>query len=151
MLREKQIVRTDKAPKPAGQYSQGISAGGFVFVAGQVGIDPQTRIAPKGISAQTKQCLENVKAILSASGATLDGVVHVGVYLRNMEDFAEMNKVFEAVLSRVPTSKNDNTSSLGFRLFDTNRRDRPKVLRNTYLPLSSFIGKSVDNARDKSG
>jgi 2-iminobutanoate/2-iminopropanoate deaminase len=105
MLREKQIVRTDKAPKPAGQYSQGILAGGFVFVAGQVGIDPQTRVAPKGISAQTKQCLENVKAILSASGATLDGVVHVGVYLRSMEDFAEMNKVFELYFPEFPPAR----------------------------------------------
>jgi 2-iminobutanoate/2-iminopropanoate deaminase len=105
MLREKQIVRTDKAPKPAGQYSQGVSAGNFVFVAGQVGIDPQTRIAPKRISAQTKQCLENIKAILSASGATLDSMVRVGVYLRNMEDFAAMNKLFELYFQEFPPAR----------------------------------------------
>ena len=102
MLREKQVVRTDGAPKPAGQYSQGISAGNFVFVAGQVGIDPQSKVKQQGISAQTKQCLENIKAVLAASDATLDGVVRVGVYLRNMEDFAEMNKVFEQYFPEFP-------------------------------------------------
>ena len=105
MIREKQVVKTDKAPRPAGQYSQGISTGNLVFVAGQVGIDPQTRIAPKGISAQTKQCLENIKAILNASDATLDGVVRIGVYLRSMEDFAEMNKVFEQYFPQFPPAR----------------------------------------------
>ena len=102
MLREKQIVQTDKAPKPAGQYSQGVSAGNLIFVAGQVGIDPQTRIAPKGIAAQTKQCLENIKAILAAANTTKDGIIRIEVYLRNMEDFGEMNKVFEEYFAKFP-------------------------------------------------
>jgi 2-iminobutanoate/2-iminopropanoate deaminase len=102
MLRIKQVVNTDKAPKPAGPYSQGITANGFVFVAGQVGIDPRTRTAPQGIAAQTRQCLNNVKAVVESSGATMDSVVRVGVYLRSIQDFAEMNKVYEEFFKEFP-------------------------------------------------
>ncbi|HZW54882.1 MAG TPA: Rid family detoxifying hydrolase [Nitrososphaerales archaeon] len=105
MLREKQIITTEKAPTPAGQYSQGIYADGFVFVAGQVGIDPVTRKAPHGIAAQTRQALSNVKAVLEAAGASLDGVVRVGVYLRSIQDFAEMNKVYSEFFPKFPPAR----------------------------------------------
>ena len=64
----KQIIRSDNAPKPGGPYSQGILAEKFLFVAGQVGTDPKTGKLPEGVSAQTKQALENVKAIVEDCG-----------------------------------------------------------------------------------
>jgi len=90
----KQIIRSDNAPKPGGPYSQGILAEKFLFVAGQVGTDPKTGKLPEGVSAQTKQALENVKAIVEAAGTTLDNVLRVGVYLRDINDFGEMNKMY---------------------------------------------------------
>jgi 2-iminobutanoate/2-iminopropanoate deaminase len=90
----KQVIRSDNAPKPGGPYSQGILAEKFLFVAGQVGTDPKTGKLPEGVSAQTKQALENVKAIVEAAGTTLDNVLRVGVYLRDINDFGEMNKVY---------------------------------------------------------
>lgn len=96
----KQVVRSDKAPKPAGPYSPGIVAQGFLFVAGQTGLDPKTGKLPEGVSAQTKQTLENVKAIVEAAGATLDDVVRVGVYLRDINDFGTMNEVYKTYFTQ---------------------------------------------------
>jgi 2-iminobutanoate/2-iminopropanoate deaminase len=91
----KQVIRTDNAPKPGGPYSQGILAEKFLFVAGQVGTDPKTGKLADGVAAQTKQILENIKAIVEAAGTTLDNVLRVGVYLRDLNDFGEMNKVYQ--------------------------------------------------------
>ena len=91
----KQIIRSDNAPRPGGPYSQGILAEKFLFVAGQVGTDPKTGKLPEGVAAQTKQVLENVKAIVEAAGASLDDVVRSGVYLRDIGDFATMNEVYK--------------------------------------------------------
>lgn len=90
----KQVIRSDNAPKPGGPYSQGVLAEKFVFVAGQVGTDPKSGKLPEGIAAQTKQTLENVKAIVEAAGATLNDVIRVGVYLRDIQDFSAMNDVY---------------------------------------------------------
>ena len=105
MYRTKQVVATSSAPKPAGPYSQGISAAGFVFVAGQVPVNPHTGEVPPGIKEQTGQCLNNVKSVLEAAGSTLDNVVRVGVYLRRIEDFAEMNKVYETFFKEFPPAR----------------------------------------------
>ena len=96
----KQVIRTDAAPKPGGPYSQGILAEKFLFVAGQVGTDPKTGKLVEGIAAQTKQVLENIKAIAEAAGTSLDNVVRVGVYLRDINDFGEMNKVYQTYFSQ---------------------------------------------------
>src|SRR5438477_11264554 len=78
----KEVIRTDKAGAPIGPYSQGIKAGGFVFVAGEKGIDPKTnKIVPGGTGPETRQTLENVKAILTAAGSSLDNAVATTVYL----------------------------------------------------------------------
>jgi 2-iminobutanoate/2-iminopropanoate deaminase len=106
MYRVKQVVESDGAPKPAGPYSQGAVGENLVFVRGQVGIDPVTRVAPKGIVAQTRRCLENVEAVLKAGGASLDSVLRVGVYLRNIEeDFQEMNKVYAEFFPEFPPAR----------------------------------------------
>lgn len=96
----KQIIRTDNAPKPGGPYSQGILAEKFLFVAGQVGTDPKTGKLPDGITAQTKQVLENLKGVVEAAGANLDNVVRVGVYLRDIQDFQPMNEVYKTYFSQ---------------------------------------------------
>lgn len=91
----RRVVLTDRAPKPVGPYSQAIVVNGFVFVAGQVPIDPSTgKVVEGGIKEQTRRVLENVKAVLEAAGSSLDRVVKVNVYLKKAEDFAAMNEVY---------------------------------------------------------
>lgn len=90
-----EVVITDKAAKPIGPYSQAIKAGGFVFVAGEKGIDPRTnQMVSGGIAAETRQTLENVKVILEAAGSSLDLAVASAVYLVDIGDFAAMNAVY---------------------------------------------------------
>ena len=92
-----QVVRTAKAPQPVGPYSQGISVGGFVFVSGQGAIDPtSSRLVGADIESQTKQTLNNVKAIVEASGLAMRNVVRVSVYLKDMSDFKRMNEVYKS-------------------------------------------------------
>jgi 2-iminobutanoate/2-iminopropanoate deaminase len=88
-------IRTDGAPTPGGSYSQGISAGGFVFTAGQVGINPATgELAGDSIEAQTAQVLDNLTAVLAAAGATLADVVKVTAFLTDMSHFAGYDAVY---------------------------------------------------------
>jgi 2-iminobutanoate/2-iminopropanoate deaminase len=91
----KEVIRTDRAGAPIGPYNQGIRAGGFVFVAGEKGIDPRTnKMVPGGTAAETRQTLENVKAILEEAGSSLDKAVATTVYLVDISEFSEMNKVY---------------------------------------------------------
>jgi 2-iminobutanoate/2-iminopropanoate deaminase len=93
MIRES--VQTDNAPKAIGPYQQAIKANGFIYTAGQIPIDPKTANLVEGdISAQTRQVLENLKAVLEAGGSALDRVVKATVFLKNMADFAAMNEVY---------------------------------------------------------
>ncbi|MBI3973029.1 MAG: hypothetical protein HY332_17260 [Chloroflexi bacterium] len=92
---EKTVVQTDKAAAPIGPYSQAIVANGFVFVAGEKGIDPQTgKIVPGGIAAETRQTLINIQNILEAAGSSLDRAVQTFVYLTDIGEFAAMNEVY---------------------------------------------------------
>ncbi|MDR3566313.1 MAG: RidA family protein [Negativicutes bacterium] len=91
----KQVINTDKAPSAIGPYSQAIKANGFVFVSGQLPVVPVTgQFATGGIAAQTKQSLENVKAILLQAGSTLDDVVKATVFIKDMNDFSAVNNVY---------------------------------------------------------
>ena len=92
-------VQTDNAPKAIGPYEQAIKANGFIYTAGQIPIDPKTgNFVEGGIAAQTRQVLENLKAVLEAGESSLDRVVKATVFLKNMADFAAMNDVYAQYL-----------------------------------------------------
>ncbi len=90
----KKIIKTDNAPGAIGPYSQAVEAGGFIFTAGQIPVDPRTGKIPEGITAQTKQSLSNVEAILVSEGLSLKDVVKVTVFLQDMNMFGSMNEVY---------------------------------------------------------
>ena len=95
MEHEKQIIKTDSAPKAIGPYSAGVRIGDFVYTAGQLGLDPQTgEFVAGGVEAETEQALKNISAILTAAGTSLEKVVKTTVFLRDMEDFPRMNQVY---------------------------------------------------------
>ena len=92
---KKKIVTTDKAPAALGPYSAAVKAGHYVFTAGQLGIDPSSgKFIDGGIEAQTRQALENLKAILEAAGTKMSKVVKTTVFLLDMNDFGAMNEVY---------------------------------------------------------
>jgi 2-iminobutanoate/2-iminopropanoate deaminase len=98
----KQAIATDKAPAAIGPYSQGVRAGNLIFTSGQGGVDPVTQqLVAGGITEQTKQTFENLKAILEAGGASLANVVKASVFLKDMNDFAAMNAVYSAYFAQV--------------------------------------------------
>ena len=95
----REVVQTDNAPKAIGPYEQAIKANGFIYTAGQIPIDPKTgNFVEGGITAQTRQVLENLKAVLEAGGSSLDRVVKATVFLKNMADFTAMNDVYAQYL-----------------------------------------------------
>jgi 2-iminobutanoate/2-iminopropanoate deaminase len=95
----REAVKTENAPKAIGPYQQAIKANGFIYTAGQIPIDPKTANLVEGdISTQTRQVLENLKAVLEAGGSALDRVVKATVFLKNMADFTAMNEVYAQYL-----------------------------------------------------
>jgi len=88
-------VATDKGPKAIGPYSQAVRANGFVFLSGQIALDPRTQqIVEGGVSLQTERVLDNLKAILVAAGSSIDRVVKTTVFLADMNEFGAMNEVY---------------------------------------------------------
>lgn len=91
----KKIIATDKAPAAIGPYSQGVTAGSLTITSGQLPIDPATgAFAEGGIAGQTRQSLENVKAVLAAAGYEMSDVIKTTVFLSDMNNFAAMNEVY---------------------------------------------------------
>ena len=85
-----EVIKTDKAGPPVGPYSQGIKAGGFVFVAGEKGMDPITqKMVPGGIEPETRRTLENIKAILEEAGSGMERVVSTFVFTTDLNEFAK--------------------------------------------------------------
>ena len=92
---KKNIIATANAPAAIGPYSQAIDCGSFIVTSGQIPIDPATgNLVEGGITAQTRQSLTNVKAVVEAAGLTMDHVAKTTVFLQNMADFAAMNAVY---------------------------------------------------------
>ena len=103
---KKEVIQSEKAAAPVGPYSQGIKVGDFIFVAGEKGLDPRTgNIVPGGVAAETRQTLENIKAILEAAGATMDQVVRTQVFLTDINDFAAMNAVYAEYFRVAPPGR----------------------------------------------
>ncbi|PZQ80754.1 MAG: deaminase [Ancylobacter novellus] len=95
-MNERRLISTPAAPPAAGPYSQAVTAGNLVFVAGQLPLDLSGAV-PEGVEAQTRQSLANVTAVLDAAGATAASVLKTTVFLKNMNDFAAMNAVYAEV------------------------------------------------------
>lgn len=91
----KEIVSTDKAPGAIGPYSQAVKCGGFVFVSGQIPIDPATgNFVSDDVAEQTEQVLKNLTAVLEAAGSSMGSVVKTTVFLADMNDFGVMNEIY---------------------------------------------------------
>ncbi|MCL6534055.1 MAG: RidA family protein [Armatimonadetes bacterium] len=91
----KQAVYSADAPAPIGPYSQAVRVGDWLFISGQIPVDPvNNEVVPGGIRAQTKQVLQNLQAILNAEGASLQHVVKTTIYLQDLDDFKAMNEVY---------------------------------------------------------
>jgi 2-iminobutanoate/2-iminopropanoate deaminase len=102
----REVISTKDAPQAIGPYSQAIRANGFVFVSGQVAIDPATQQVIGGdIAAQTDRVLENLSGILQAAGTGLEKVVRSTVFLKNMSDFGAMNEVYGKFFSATPPAR----------------------------------------------
>ena len=98
---EKELLATDKAPAAIGPYSQAVKAGDFLFVSGQIPIDPKTgELVGDNIKDQTRQSLENIKNILEAAGSSLERIVKTVVFIKDMNDFGEMNEVYGSYLKQ---------------------------------------------------
>ena len=89
------IINAQNAPAAVGPYCHAVEAGDFVFTSGQIGLDPQTQELKEGVAAQTKQVLANLGAVLKASDLTLDNVIKTTVFLADINDFAEINEIYE--------------------------------------------------------
>jgi 2-iminobutanoate/2-iminopropanoate deaminase len=99
-------ISTDRAPKPVGPFSQAIKANGFVFVAGITARDPKTgQVIEDDITRQTVLIMENIKAILEAAGSSFDQTVKTTVYLKDMNDFDAMGKVYSRYFPNHPPAR----------------------------------------------
>ena len=91
----KEIIMTEKAPLAIGPYSQAVKYGNIIFTSGAIGVDPGTgAFADGGIQVQTKQCIENLKVILEASGSSLENVLKTTVFIKDMNDFSKVNEIY---------------------------------------------------------
>lgn len=103
---QREQVKTDHAPAAIGPYSQAIKAGGMVFAAGQIPLDPATgQVVSGGIQEQTERVLENVRAVLTAAGSSFEAVVKTTVFLKSMSDFAPMNEVYARYFTGVAPAR----------------------------------------------
>ena len=109
-----QMIYTDKAPKAIGPYSQAIKYENFVFISGQIAIDPDTQEFIGGdIETQTKRVMENIKAILEEAGLNFNHVIKTTIYLKNLSDFDKVNKIYgEYFTEHKPTRATVEVSNL---------------------------------------
>ena len=102
----KNAVITDRGPKPIGPYSQAIKANGFVYLSGQVALNPKTgEMVGSDIRQQTERVLENIKGILEAAGVNLHHVIKTTVFLKDMNDFPAMNEIYARYFTSAPPAR----------------------------------------------
>jgi 2-iminobutanoate/2-iminopropanoate deaminase len=92
---QKQVIKTDKAPVPIAPYSQAIKSNGFLFLAGQIGLEPSSRkLIEGGFEAETEQIMQNIKAVLEAGGASMADIVNTTIYLKDINNFSKVNEIY---------------------------------------------------------
>jgi 2-iminobutanoate/2-iminopropanoate deaminase len=102
----KDVVLASRGPKPIGPYSQAIKSNGFLFISGQIALDPQSgELAGTDIQKQTQRVLENLKVILEAAGVSFSHVVKTTVFLKDMNDFASMNETYARYFTAAPPAR----------------------------------------------
>jgi len=102
----KQAISTEHAPKAIGPYSQAILAHGFAFLSGQIPLDPATgKVVEGDIAVQTERVIQNLKSVLEACGSSLDRVVKTTVFLKDMNEFAQMNEVYGRYFVATPPAR----------------------------------------------
>lgn len=102
----RETVKADAAPQPIGPYSHAVKANGFIFVSGQVGLDPGTgQMVGQDIKTQTRRALANVKAVLEAAGSSMDRVMKCSVFLKDMNDFGPMNEEYGSYFMELPPAR----------------------------------------------
>lgn len=104
-MSKRKVISTANAPAAIGPYSQAIRAGQFLFLSGQLGMDPTTGALPQGIEAQTRQALANLKAVLAEAGATVDDVVKTTIFLADLGHFATVNEIYGEVFNQAPPAR----------------------------------------------
>jgi 2-iminobutanoate/2-iminopropanoate deaminase len=103
---QRKVIATEKGPKAIGPYSLGIATGCMVFTSGQIGLDPISgNIVEGGVEAETRQALNNLKAILEAAGSGMDKVLKTTVFLRDITDFAKMNGIYAEFFTAEPPAR----------------------------------------------
>ena len=102
----KEIISTDKAPKAVGPYSQAVRYKDMLFLSGQLCVNPDTgEYERETVAAQTRRCMENIKAVLAAAGATMDNVLKCTIFLSSMDHFQEMNQVYAGYFQDAPPAR----------------------------------------------
>jgi 2-iminobutanoate/2-iminopropanoate deaminase len=103
---KKQIISTEKAPKAIGPYSQGVKAGGFLFLSGAIALDPATgEMCQGGVEAQTELVMNNIAALLEAAGVGFADVVKTVIYLADLKDFATVNAIYGSRFAAEPPAR----------------------------------------------
>ncbi len=106
-------IITEKAPLPVGPYSQALKWKNFIFLSGQIPIDPKTNKVIEGdITSQTRQVIENIRNILVEAGADLDNVIKITIYMKNLKDFEKMNYIYAQYFKNKPARTTVEVSNL---------------------------------------
>ncbi len=102
----REVIATDRGPKAIGPYSQAVKANGFIFISGQIPLDPRTQELVEGdVARQTERVMENLKGIVEAAGSSLDRVVKTTVFLKDLADFPAMNEVYSRYFPANPPAR----------------------------------------------
>ncbi len=99
------VIDAKGAPQPIGPYSQGIEAGGFLFLSGQIGLNPHTGELASGLVQQVHQVMNNIHAVLKSEGCSFSNVVKSTIFLKNIGDFAEFNKIYSEYFKQDPPAR----------------------------------------------
>ena len=101
----REIIKSNNAPEAIGPYSQAVKSGNLLFVSGQVPVNPATGKIADDIKAQTRQALDNLKAVLAAGGATMANVMKTTIFMKNLDDFTVMNDIYKEYFSKDPPAR----------------------------------------------